>query len=368
VTSINTIDGSVNPNTPIKTGSSPSWAVARADSARVYVLNSGAGTVSAIDTATDTVVGFASVGAPANCIGQPQMCGFLVYDKARTRLYVTNPKSTTVVVLDASSDALMQLPAVDLTTAPKSVCAGGCFPASIAVLPDGSRAYVASYQFGIDPMNGNPTISAGVTVFSTTGNTVTTTIELGSVDIDTTDPTGCDPTGPPLRIPPARFRLSAVAAADGTKVYVSGCDGLGNPPALGTNPPLDIGSTAIIRTTPDRSTGSPADSLVLNLPAPASGFLPSTVDINAVSQSGSNTTYTYTPITGPPLQVGMNILVTSIVTPQPAPGADDGTFTITAVAPAAFTVVNPSGVAASAQSGMGTVPSPQNPVFILTGP
>jgi YVTN family beta-propeller protein len=379
VISINSLDKSLNeattgqaiPNVTTHIDSNinaPVWAVARADSARVYVLNSGSGTVSVIDTTTDAVVGSASVGGPANCIGQPQMCGFLLYDKARTRLYVTNPKSTTVVVLDASSDALMQLPAVNLTTAPNSVCAGGCFPASIAVLPDGSRAYVASYQFGIDPMNGNPTISAGVTVFSTTGNTVTTTIELGSVDIDTTDPTGCDPTGPPLRIPPARFRLSAVAAADGTKVYVSGCDGLGNPPVLGTNPPLDVGSTAIIRTTPDRSTGSPADSLVLNLPAPASGFLPSTVDINAVSQSGSNTTYTYTPITGPPLQVGMNILVTSIVTPQPTPTVDDGTFTITAIAPGAFTVVNPSGVAATGQNGSGTVPTSQNPVFILAGP
>jgi sarcosine oxidase gamma subunit len=64
----------------------------------------------------------------------------------------------------------------------------------------------------------------------------------------------------------------------------------------------------------------------------------------------------------------MNILVTSIVTPQPAPTADDGTFTITAVAPGTFTVVNPSGVAASAQSGRGTVPTQQNAVFILAGP
>lgn len=383
VISINSLDKSLNeattgqaiPNVTTHIDANinaPVWAVARADSARVYVLNSGSGTVSVIDTATDAVLGSVSVGGPANCIGQPQMCGFMLYDKARTRLYVTNPASTKVVVLDASTDALMPLPAVEVTT-PSKACVGGSVPqprpASIAVLPDGSRAYVASYQLCIDPVTQKSTsISAGVTVFSTTGNTITTTIDLGSVDVDIADPTGCDPNpNAPLRIPPARFRLSVVAAADGTKVYVSGCDGFGNPPAL-TNPPLDLGSTAIIRTTPDRSTGSPADSLVLNLPAPASGFLPSTVNISAVSQSGSNTTYTYTPITGPPLQVGMSILVTSIVTPQPAPTADDGTFTITAIAPAAFTVVNPSGVAASAQSGMGTVPSPQNPVFILAGP
>jgi YVTN family beta-propeller protein len=350
VTSINTIDDSVNAVITDPKIIAPSWAVARADSARVYVLNSGAGTVSAIDTATDTVVGGASVGTPVNCIGQLQMCGFMLYDKARTRLYLANPASTKVVVLDASTDALTQLPTVDLTTAPNSVCVGACSPASIAVLPDGSRAYVASYQLGADPLTGKPSISAGVTVFSTTGNTITTTIDLGSVDIDTVDPTGCDTT---------RFRLSVAAAADGTKVYVSGCDGF-------NNPPLDFGSTAIIQTSP--SGGQSADSVVLDLPTPASGFLPSTVNINSASQSGSSTTYNYSPISGPPLQVGMDILVTSIVTPLPTATVDNGTFTIIAVASGTFTVVNPSGVAATAQNGNGIVPTSQNPVFVLAGP
>jgi hypothetical protein len=253
-----------------------------------------------------------------------------------------------VVVLDASTDALTQLPAVDLTAAPNSVCAGVCSPSSIAVLPDGSRAYVVSYQLGTDPLTGNPSISAGVTVFGTTANTITSTINLGSVDIDTADPTGCDPTGPPLLIPPARFRLSAVAAADGTKVYVSGCD---------------FASTAIIRTTPDPISGDPADSLVLDLPTPLSGFSPSMVNISGVSQSGSNATYNYSLASGSPLQIGMNVNISGMADP-----GNNGLFSVAALEADGFTVVNASGVAASGQSGVGAGIVQQNPVFILAGP
>ena len=55
VTAISLVDRTVAQT--IATGATPVWAVARSDSARIYVLNSGSGTVSAIDTATDAVVG-----------------------------------------------------------------------------------------------------------------------------------------------------------------------------------------------------------------------------------------------------------------------------------------------------------------------
>ncbi|HUE52902.1 MAG TPA: YncE family protein [Terriglobales bacterium] len=323
----------------------PAWAVARADSARVYVLNSGSGSVSVIDTTTDTVLNSVPAGPSVNCLGQPQACGFMLYDKTRTRLYVTNPASTKVVVLDASTDALNALASVDLTTAPNSVCGGGCFPVSIAVLPDGSRAYVASYQLGTDPITGKASISAGVTVFSTTANTITGTIALGSTDIDAANPTGCGPTVPPLSAPPMRFRLSAAASADGTRVYVSSCD---------------LGSTSIIDTFPSTAK---ADSLGLELPASASDFQPSTVTVSAASPSGPNTTYNYTVSASlPPLRVGMKMVITGMTD-----AANNGTFSITAVDPKTFTVVN-SGVAASGQNGTGIATTPQNPVFTLAGP
>ena len=69
--------------------------MARSDSARIYVLNSGSGTVSAIDTVTDAVVGSVSVGAGAN---------YMVYDSKLNRLYVTNPVANTVTALNVSTD------------------------------------------------------------------------------------------------------------------------------------------------------------------------------------------------------------------------------------------------------------------------
>ena len=61
VSAINTIDKTVG--AVLATGASPIWAVARADDARVYVLNQGSGTVSVIDTVNDVVLANVTVGA-----------------------------------------------------------------------------------------------------------------------------------------------------------------------------------------------------------------------------------------------------------------------------------------------------------------
>jgi YVTN family beta-propeller protein len=340
VTSVNTIDSSVGVITDRIVA--PAWVVARSDSARVYVLNSGSGTVSVIDTATDLVIGSVPVGPSINCAGQLQSCGFMLYDKARTRLYVTNPASTKVAVLDASTDALTLLAMVDLTTAPNSVCVGGCSPLSITVLPDGSRAYAATYQ--LNSLTGTPYISAGVTVINTSSNTAIRAIALGSTSIDTANPTGCGPPAPPSASP-VRFRLSSAAAADGTRVYISSCD---------------MGTTSIIHTFPGNSS---SDSLALAMPAPASDFQPSTVTITGASPSGADTTYTYQSSGAPALRPGMNIVITGM-----HDAVNDGTFAIIAVGPGTFSVANPSGVAATGQNGSGTATTAQNPVFTLAGP
>ena len=147
----------------ITTGATPVWAIARSDSARVYVLNSGAGTVSAIDTATDLVVGTATVGAGAN---------FMAYDNKLNRLYITNPTASTLTAVSIESD-----PPTVLFTVP--VPAG---VTNVASLPDGTRAYVVSSQKG-PPCTSNPSdaqacISSQVTVINSTSGTVKTTIPL----------------------------------------------------------------------------------------------------------------------------------------------------------------------------------------------
>jgi len=68
--------------------------------------------------------------------------------------------------------------------------------------------------------------------------------------------------------------------------------------------------------------------------------------VNDADQSGSNTTYTDNSLSGPALKPGESIVISGM-----ANSGNDGTFTITALGSGTFTVVNPSGVAASNQSG-----------------
>jgi len=207
VTSINTLDGSINGNRVIPTGALPVWAVARSDSARIYVLNSGSGTVSTIDTTTDTVLNSVSVGAGAN---------YLVYASGLNRLYITNPVANTVTALNVAVD-----PPSVLFTVPAAAS-----PVSVAALPDGSRIYVASVS-----LTGGVATSQ-VTVVNASSGSVKTVVPLNSVAA------GCGV---------ARFELFAAASADSTRVYVGNCDAR---------------STSIIRTSDDVK--------VLDMPAPLS--------------------------------------------------------------------------------------------------
>jgi len=73
------------------------------------------------------------------------------------------------------------------------------------------------------------------------------------------------------------------------------------------------------------------------------------VSITAASQNASSTTYSYTLASGPGPQAGKGIAVAGM-----ANTGNNGTFLIAALGGGTFTVVNPSGVAASGQSGTGT--------------
>src|SRR5207249_1523371 len=280
--SINSLDKSLNE--AITGLSAPLWVATRSDSQRAYVLNSGSGTVSTIDTFSDTVLpSNVAVGAGAN---------FMLYDPKLNRLYITNPTAGTVSILDASTD-----PPSSLTGAPLAIpqytpqtssdsqnpCQGSAVvPTSITALPDGTRAYVASYQVSSGQICSQLSVinTANNTVASTTGlaftvppsGTLTTAVPVAPEE------TGCSsarPASPAIApfITNAGFRLSVASSADSSKVYVANCD---------------AGSTAII------STSSAAQ--IANVASPVSDFPPvtTTVNITAASQSGSTETYTYT--------------------------------------------------------------------------
>jgi YVTN family beta-propeller protein len=266
VLSINTIDKSVNPAivaSAIAPWVLPVWVASRSDGQRVYVLDKGSGFVSAIDTDSDTVVGTpASVGVGAD---------FMTYDPILDRLYVTNPVTNKVMALDASSDSL---PAMTASVAN---------PVAVAALPDGTRAYVTSAAVsGVAPAQ---TVSSSVTVLYAADLSVKTTIPLTSVPVACASKTWSE--------------LSVAGAADSSRVYVGNCD---------------AANTAIIQTTNDR--------LLLQLPAPI-GQSPA-VSITGALLSGSNTTYTYTLVSGLPLKTGMSIAISGMRN-----AGNNGTFAIT---------------------------------------
>ncbi|HEV2714475.1 MAG TPA: hypothetical protein VGU64_04370 [Terriglobales bacterium] len=351
VISINSIDKSLNEAT---TGlNAPVWVTTRSDSQRAYVLNSGSGsgsgTISTIDTFSDSVLSDVPVSVGAN---------FMLYDPKLNRLYVTNPAGT-VSILDASTDPPSSLTGAPLaipeyspatSTDPQNPCQGNqVVPTSITPLPDGTRAYVASFQVS------GTLICSQVSVINTANNTVTNSTGLvfvvpASGPLTTAVPVAQDETGckAARSAPPAintGFRLSVASSADSSKIYVANCD---------------AGSTAIIPTSSAAQTA--------NVPSPVSDFPPmtTTVSITAASQSGSTTTYTYTPASATPLRVGTSITITGMSDST----KNDGTFSIDAVGTGTFNVDNALGVTATGQNGTGTVtvPPPQNPVFVLTGP
>ncbi len=225
--SINTIDKSVNPVITDSSFGSPVWVVTRSDSQRAYVLNQGTGKVTVIDTSSDAVLGSVSVGSGAN---------FMLYDKTRSRLYVTNPSANSVTALDASLDPNPSNPPLFVVPVPAN-------PLSVAALADGSRIYVASVV-----VSGGSATSQ-ITVINASDGSVRTTIPLSTVGIDTVNPTGCGAPNPSFTQPFARFRVFVAASADSSRVYVTNCD---------------AGNTTIIRTADDTE--------VLNVPAPLSDF------------------------------------------------------------------------------------------------
>lgn len=112
----------------------------------------------------------------------------------------------------------------------------------------------------------------------------------------------------------------------------------------------------------------PTNELCFGPGNPATQVPLSQVSISAVSQSGANAIYSYALISGPGLKVGESITVA-----KTSEGGDNGTFTISALGTdvagnPTFTVANSLAVAATGQSGVGTVPIACSPDLIAVRP
>jgi hypothetical protein len=331
VSSISTVDETVSSVIPI--AHPPIWAVASSDSAFVYVLDTS-GMISVINTLSDSVVvqPITSVGAGAN---------FMFFDTVSNRLWVTNRVLSTVSIFDVAGSVLTQHAGspVMITAAVGSPCTSAPTPTSVNVIGDGSRAYVSSFQ--ADPN----TVCTQATVIAAGPGTVSSVIPL-SQGPNASAQTGCAT---------ARFRAFVTSSVGGTnsnfKVYVSQCD---------------AGSVAVIDTFAS-NTGTnqhPADVVEGNVLAPVSSFPTTHVGISAASQASGTTTYTFALLNGPALQAGDTVLISGMSDP-----GNNGSFVVSSLPTAStFTVINSSGVTNSAaQSGIGSVLPPQNPVFVAAG-
>jgi YVTN family beta-propeller protein len=148
VSVIETATNTVTATIPV--GSSPRGVAVSPDGTRAYVTNESSDTVSVIDTATNTVTATIPVGdGPDSVVVTPE----------GTRAYVANQGSGTASVIDTATNTV---------TATIPV---GSSPRGVAVSPDGTRAYVT---------NGN---SATVSVIETATNTVTATIPVGNIPV-----------------------------------------------------------------------------------------------------------------------------------------------------------------------------------------
>jgi YVTN family beta-propeller protein len=237
-------------------GASPRWAAMRSDGARIYVLSHDAGNITIINglLPADAVAGTISVGAGAD---------FLYYDSRRNRLYVPNPTNATVGIFDASTDALTQLATIDLKASipgggAAPCLASGCVPVSVAALPDGTRAYIASYYLDSTSANCQQTscVQVQVTVVDALANQATKVIPLPEVSVSQV-----------ANCAAARFRISAATAIDSSRVYVSSCD-----------------ASRVW------SINTSSDTYFATIPAPGSAYSPTLLNISAATQNGTDTT------------------------------------------------------------------------------
>jgi YVTN family beta-propeller protein len=212
VTVISTADNSVSRRISSVTTAKPVAIVADASGDSIYVLENGTPSFSVIDVLSDTTIlsGTACSSSPSPssqalpCSGNSN---FMAFDPALHRLYITNPGANSVSVFNASALSVAPtLLAMVTTPAPPSLPSSLAQlngPSAVAVLPDGSGAYVVNggATHGCNLLADGKTFEPGgeVLVINASSNTISPS-------------TGCITVG---------ANPAAIAASgDGSRVYV----------------------------------------------------------------------------------------------------------------------------------------------------
>jgi YVTN family beta-propeller protein len=212
----------------VTVGNGPTGVAVSADGTRIYVTNAnsyltsvgtggvneetGNGTVSVIDAATNTVIATIPLG---------YMPGGVAVSADGTRIYVVNSDNNTVSVIDAATNTV-------IATIPV-----GIMPDGVAVSPDGTKVYVTNWNCSYDPisMSPSPYINGTVSVIDTATDTVTATVPVGNWPWGI----GVSPDG--TRIYVTNFNNETISAIDAATNTVTATIPLdGTPKGVAVNP------------------------------------------------------------------------------------------------------------------------------------
>ncbi len=184
-------------STPIAyTGVCPIYGVMSQDNRRAFILNQGSGTVTVIDSQQNEIDKNPTLTNGNIIVGQGPVWAD-IYNTGAI-LAVVNSQSNTLSLINISTDSFgNDTPNFGQTIATVPV---GNDPTSVAVLQDGTRAYVAN--------TGDGTVS----VVSLISNTVLKTIPLPQ------EP--CQPTNPSVLCPVHPISIAATTGTPLGKVYV----------------------------------------------------------------------------------------------------------------------------------------------------
>ncbi|RZL81900.1 MAG: hypothetical protein EOP32_13650 [Rhodococcus sp. (in: high G+C Gram-positive bacteria)] len=206
---------------------------------RVHVTNSGSGTVSVIDTATNKVVATVGVGTTPTGVAVGEVT------PGKTRVYVTNSGSGTMSVINTATNAVATVRV-------------GTTPNAVAVNPAGTRAYVTNSGSG------------NVSVINTATNTVVATIGVGT----TPNAVAVNPTG--TRVYVTNRGSNTVSVIDTATNSVVGTVAVGSRPTS-------------VRVTPDGSAAYVAsDPDTLTVIDTRTNTVVSTLSIDSAAESGAH--------------------------------------------------------------------------------
>lgn len=224
--------------TPIAVGKNPVYGVMTADAKRVFVMNKGDGTVSVINAQTNQLDSIPGTGLSYIPVGvNPVWADFA---PTRSEMVVANagdgtsPGTVSIISIPlCSATALPSNPNCDATNPVDSTQFGtvlatvpvGINPVMVAVLQDGTRAYVANagdpnLPCAATAVPGVSTVCS-VSVINLTSNTVTTTI-TGLPDLGTTGMT-CTTSSPKTLCGHPGW-IAATTGSPAGKVYVTSLD------------------------------------------------------------------------------------------------------------------------------------------------